>query len=358
MTTAGLAVATLALTLTACGAANEGQLAGAKKDSLSGTINGAGSSAQEAAQAAWRSSFQTANPDTTINYNPSGSGAGVEQFVAGGVDFAASDSALNPDKGQIEAAKKRCGADAIEVPNYVSPIAIVYNLPGVKDLRLDAKTAAGIFAGKVTNWDDPAIKATNPDAKLPPSRIAPVHRSDSSGTTANFTDYLHAAGQGAWTSDPSSDWPLKSGEAASGTSGVVAAVKGGAGTIGYVDNSQASGLAVAKIKVGTDFVGPSAEGAAAALEASPLVPGRPASDLAVAVDRTIQAQGAYPLMLTSYLIACPSYPADKVKLVKGFLAQAISVEGQQQAATAAGSAPLPATLQEKAAALIDAISEA
>jgi phosphate transport system substrate-binding protein len=355
---AAVAAAALALTVSACGAANEGQLAGAKQDGLSGTVNGAGSSAQQAAQAAWRTAFQQANAGATVNYNPTGSGAGVEQFLAGGLDFAASDAALDPDKGQIEAAKKRCGADAIEVPDYVSPIAIVYNLSGVKDLRLDPRTVAGIFAGTLTSWDDPAIKAANPDADLPHTRIAPVHRSDSSGTTENFTDYLHAAGQGAWASEPSGDWPLRSGEAASGTSGVVAAVKGGAGTIGYVDNSQAAGLQVARIKVGGSYVAPSAAGAAAALDASPLVEGRPDSDLAVAVDRTTEVSGAYPLMLTSYLIACPTYPAPRVALVKGYLAHAISTEGQQQAAKAAGSAPLPAELQAKAAALIDAISEA
>ena len=350
-----MAVVALALTLSACGAANETQLTSKKGAGLTGTLNGAGSSAQQAAQAAWRTSFQGSNPSVTVNYNPTGSGAGVEQFLAGGLDFAGSDAALDQTKGQIEAAKKRCAADAIEVPNYVSPIAVVYNVPGLDDLQLDAATISRIFAGQISTWDDPAIRASNPGKDLPSSRITPVHRSDSSGTTENFTDYLHAASQGAWTAEPSSDWPLKSGEAASGTSGVVAAVKAGTGAIGYVDNSQAAGLDVARVKVGTSFVKPSPQGAAAALDASPLVKGRPASDLAVAVDRTTDVEGAYPLMLTSYLIACPTYPAAKAELVKGYLAHAISAEGQQEAATAAGSAPLPAALQKKAATLIDSI---
>jgi phosphate transport system substrate-binding protein len=136
---------------------------------------------------------------------------------------------------------------------------------------------------------------------------------------------------------------------------MVAAVRAGAGAIAYVDNSQAAGLEVVQIRVGSSFVAPSARGAAAALDASPLVKGRPVSDLAVAVDRTTRADGAYPLMLTSYLIACPTYPAAKAQLVRGYLAHAISAEGQQDAAQAAGSAPLPAKLQEKAAALIDSI---
>jgi phosphate transport system substrate-binding protein len=353
--TAGLTVVALGLTVSACGAANEAQLVSRQGESLSGTLNGAGSSAQQAAQESWRAGFQRANPSVTVNYNPTGSGAGVEQFLAGGVDFAGSDAALDPLQGEIEAAKKRCKADAIEVPDYVSPIAIVYNLPGVNNLKLDAKTISGIFAGTITSWDDPAIQATNGDATLPGSRITPVHRSDSSGTTENFTDYLHAAGEGAWSADPSGEWPLKSGEGASGTSGMVAAVKAGTGAIAYADNSQTAGLDVAKVKVGRSFVAPSAKGAAMALDASPLVKGRPASDLAVAVDRTTEADGAYPLMLTSYLIACPTYPAAKAPLVKGYLAHTISTEGQQEAARAAGSAPLPAKLREKAAALIDGI---
>jgi phosphate transport system substrate-binding protein len=354
--TAGLALVALGLTVSACGAANETELASQKSQSLSGTLNGAGSSAQQAAQEAWRAGFQKANPSVTVNYNPTGSGAGVEQFLAGGVDFAGSDAALDPMQGQIEAARKRCRSDPIEVPDYVSPIAIVYNLPGVHHLRLDARTISRIFAGRITRWDDPAIEATNDGAQLPGSRITPVHRSDSSGTTENVTDYLHAAGQGAWTADPSGDWPLKSGEGASGTSGMVAAVKAGTGAIAYVDNSQAAGLDVAKLEVGSSFVAPSAEGAATALDASPLVKGRPASDLAVAVDRTTRADGAYPLMLTSYLIACPTYPAAKADLVRGYLAHAVSAEGQHGAAHAAGSAPLPARLQHKAAALVGSIT--
>ena len=148
---------------------------------------------------AWRASFQKQNSGATVNYDPAGSGAGVEKFNAGGIDFAGSDSALDAEKGEVAAAKKNCGADAIEVPNYVSPIAVVFNLEGVSDLQLSPKTIAGIFDGKIKTWDDAAIKADNPDAKLPSTKIDPVHRSDESGTTKNFTDYLEKAGDGAWT---------------------------------------------------------------------------------------------------------------------------------------------------------------
>lgn len=350
----GVAALALGLAVSACGAGNE---SGSSSDSsLSGTLKGAGSSAQESAMDAWRAGFQKDNSGVTVNYDPSGSGAGVEQFNAGALDFAGSDAALDPEKGEVDAAKQRCGANALEVPDYVSPIAVAYNLDGVDQLNLSAKTISAIFDGKITTWDDPAIKADNPDAKLPSTKISPVHRSDESGTTKNFTDYLEKAGEGAWSHPADKVWPIKSGEAANGTSGVIAAIKAGAGSIGYADESQVGDLSVASIKVGDAFVAPSAEGAAKALEVSPVDDTRTEGDLAIKVDRTTTEAGAYPLMLTSYLIACPTYDKDKADLVKGFLKYVVSTNGQQEAADNAGSAPLPSTLQQKAEQIIDTIS--
>lgn len=350
----GVAALALGLALSACGAGNETD--SNSDSSLSGTLKGAGSSAQESAMDAWRAGFQTDNPDVTVNYDPSGSGAGVEQFNAGAIDFAGSDAALDPSKGEVDAAKARCGANALEVPDYVSPIAVVYNLAGVDHLNLSAKTISQIFNGTVTTWDDPAIKSDNPGAKLPATAITPVHRSDESGTTKNFTDYLAQAGEGAWKSPADKVWPLKSGEAANGTSGVIAAVKAGAGSVGYADESQVGDLSTASIKVGDAFVAPSAEGAAKALAVSPEDDTRTKGDLAIKVDRTTAEAGAYPLMLTSYLIACPTYAGDKADLVKGFLTYVVSTKGQQEAAANAGSAPLPDELQKKAESIIDSIS--
>jgi len=350
----GVAALALGLAVSACGAGNE---SGSTSDSsLSGTLKGAGSSAQESAMDAWRAGFQKDNSGVTVNYDPSGSGAGVEQFNAGAIDFAGSDAALDPTKGEVDAAKKRCGANALEVPDYVSPIAVAYNLDGVDKLNLSAKTIGQIFDGKITKWDDPAIKAENPDAKLPSSAITPVHRSDESGTTKNFTDYLAQAGEGGWPHPADKVWPISSGEAANGTSGVIAAIKSGAGSIGYADESQVGDLKTASIKVGDAYVAPSADGAAKALEVSPLDTTRTEGDLAVKVDRTTTEAGAYPLMLTSYLIACPTYSGDKANLVKSFLKYIVSTEGQQEAASNAGSAPLPDSLQQKAEKIIDSIS--
>jgi phosphate transport system substrate-binding protein len=353
------ALVALSMGLTACAAGNESS--GSSSDSssggakLSGTLNGAGSSAQEAAQGAWQSGFQTANSDVTVNYDPVGSGGGREQFLAGGVDFAGSDSYLADD--ELAKSKTTCnGQTAIEVPDYVSPIAIVYNLAGVDKLQLSAKTAAGIFSGKITKWNDPAIKADNPGATLPGDHITPVHRSDESGTSANFTDWLSKAGEGAWTAEPDSVWPIKGGEGAQGTSGVIDAVKNGKGTIGYADDSQAGDLSKASIKVGSAYVAPSADGAAKVLDLSKRVSGRASNDMAMDIDRTTTESGAYPLLLASYLIACPTYK-DKAKadLVKGYLSYIVSSDGQAAAAKTAGSAPLSSSLAQEASAAVGKI---
>ncbi|MBY9074946.1 phosphate ABC transporter substrate-binding protein PstS [Nocardioides sp. WL0053] len=356
----GIAVLTLGLGLTGCAAGNEeaSTNSAATVEGASGTLNGAGASSQEAAMAAWQAGFQTANPEVTVNYDPVGSGGGREQFIAGGVEFAGSDSYLDDEEGELSGAKKRClNEDPIEVPNYVSPIAVVYNLEGVDNLQLSAPVIAEIFDGKITKWNDPKIAAENPDADLPAETITPVHRADDSGTTDNFTDYLSQAGEGAWPHEPEGLWPTKGGEAASGTSGLVAAVKNGTGTIGYADASQAGDLGVASVKVGEEYVQPTPEAAAKVLEVSPPVEGRAEVDMAFELDRKTTEAGAYPVVLTSYLIACQTYESkDEADLVKGFLTYVVGDEGQQAAAETAGSAPLPASLQEKALGIVEKIS--
>ncbi|MGZ4456938.1 MAG: phosphate ABC transporter substrate-binding protein PstS [Nocardioides sp.] len=351
-------IAVVALALTGCSAANDSGSSNSGSGSLSGTLNGGGSSAQESAQAAWRAGFQSQNSGVTVNYDPVGSGTGRENFISGAYKFAGSDSALSTDGGELDKAKQTCnGEDPIEVPAYVSPIAVVYNLSGVDSLNLSADVIAEIFSGKITKWNDPAIAKENPGAKLPSTTITPVHRSDDSGTTKNFTDYLSKAGGGKWTAEPDSIWPTQGGEAAEGTSGLVASVKSGDGTIGYADESQAGDLGIAAIKVGSEYTKPSAEGAAKVLANSPRTPGRPAVDMSIDVDRTTTESGAYPLMLTSYLIACQHYAsASDAALVKGFLSYAVSTEGQQAAAQQAGSAPLDAKLQQEAASIVSKIA--
>lgn len=349
---------TAALAFAGCGDDTSSDTAADSSDApkVSGTINGAGSSAQEAAQQAWTAGFQGSNPDATITYDPVGSGGGREQFVAGGTDFGGSDAALEDD--ELTGAQKRCGGpdNLIEIPAYVSPIAVIYNLEGVDKLQLSPDTLAKIFAGDITKWDDAAIKADNPDATLPATAIAPVHRSDESGTTENFTDYLGKAAPDSWTEEASGDWPTKGGEAAQGTSGVVDAVKSGSGTIGYADASQAGDLGVADIKVGEAFVGPTAEAAAKILEESKETEDAGKFVFTYTLNRTTDADGTYPIVLVSYLLGCTKYDdAAKSAVVKGYFGYVVSADGQTKSAETAGSAPLSDAIRTLVTPAVDAI---
>jgi phosphate transport system substrate-binding protein len=367
-TTTRAAVATAALAgslaLAACGASNEGgnddassQGSGSSSSApkLSGTLSGQGSSAQQAAMQAWQAGFNASQPGVTVNYDPAGSGAGRKGFIAGAVPFAGSDAALTTD--EIGQAAAQCSADDIyELPVYVSAIAVVYNLDGVKDLQLAPATLAKVFAGQITKWNDPAIKADNPNATLPDQAITPVHRGDDSGTTTNFTDYLNKTAGDVWTNPAKGTWPVQGGEAATGTSGVIAAVKAGKGAIGYADESQAGGLGIAKVKVGSGFVAPSAKGAAASVANSPRVTGRGQYDLAVQINRTTTSADEYPVVLVSYHIGCVTQK-DKATAdnLKAFESYVVSDEGQQAAAKNAGSSPLTAEVRTSAQKAIDAI---
>jgi phosphate transport system substrate-binding protein len=344
-----------AFALSGCAAVNErgGVTTGS---ALAGTLNGAGSSAQQAAMQGWTAGFATEQPNVTVNYDPVGSGGGREQFLAGGVTFAGSDAAL--DEEELEQAAERCGEQGVfELPNYISAIAVVFNIQGVGELNLSPDVIARIFDGQITRWTDPAIATDNPGAVLPDLAVTPVHRSDKSGTTENFTEYLAAAGGGAWPHEPDGEWPVGGGEAASGNSGVVAAVGGGNGTVGYADVSQAGELGVAKIRVGEEFVAPSPEGAAAVVEGSPLQEGRGKYDFAIEVERTTTDPAEYPLVLVSYHIGCLAYSSqEEVGALAEFLDYVISEQGQLAAAETAGSAPITNTLRGQAMTAIDAIT--
>lgn len=352
------ATAAIALIMSACGAGNEGGGGDADVESdLEGTLNGAGASAQDAAVASWRAGFQTTNPDVTVNYDAIGSGGGREQFFEGGVDFAGTDSIVSEE--EFADATERCGEDGlIEVPSYVSPIAVIFNVDGVDQLNLSPETIGSIFAGDITTWDDDAIAEDNPDADLPSTSITPVHRSDASGTTENFTDYLSQASDGSWTEEVSDEWPFSSGEGAQGTSGVVDAVTRGDGAIGYADASQAGDLSTAAIQVGEDFVEYSPEAASAALDASDRVEDRPSDkSIAFELDRTTTEEGAYPLILVSYILACETYDDEnQADLVRNWLLYLTSQEGQEASAEGAGSAPISSDLSDEIAEIAEQIS--
>ncbi|TRY18599.1 phosphate ABC transporter substrate-binding protein PstS [Tessaracoccus rhinocerotis] len=322
---------------------------------VEGNLTGIGSSAMNVAQTNWIAGFQTANPGATVLYSPDGSGAGRDAFMGGGADFAGSDRAFKPEEN-VAGAFALCTPESIayDLPVYISPIAVIFNVEGVSDLNLTPAVLAGIFAGDITNWNDPAIAELNEGATLPDLAITAVHRSDDSGTTENFTDYLNKAAGDVWTNEADGEWPIEGGEAAKGTSGVVAAVTNGVGTIGYADASQAGDLSVALVGNEGEFFGPTAADAAAAVEASPVEEGREEHDLALEIDRN--APG-YPIVLVAYAMACADYADDeKAALVKSYLSYIAGPEGQEVAAEGAGSAPLSEKLGSQVLAAIDAIS--
>jgi phosphate transport system substrate-binding protein len=350
---------TAALALSSC-AANEGGTTDSgdagSESTLSGNLVGAGSSAMDAAQQAWIAEFQNANPDVTIDYDPSGSGAGRDTFLEGASGYAGSDRAFN-DEEVAAGGFAACAPDStiIQLPLYISPIAVIFNLEGVDSLNLDPATIAGIFAGSITNWNDPAIAATNEGVELPDQAITPVHRSDDSGTTENFTDYLAQAAPEVWTYEADGVWPFEGGEAAQGTSGVVDAVTNGTGTIGYADASRAGDLGTVAVQVGDEYLEYSPEAAAAIVDVSPFVEGRPDGDLSLELDRTPD-EAAYPIVLVAYSIACQQYEdSATAELVKSYFSYIASAEGQDVAAENAGSAPISDTLREQAVAAIDSI---
>jgi phosphate transport system substrate-binding protein len=225
----------------------------------------------------------------------------------------------------------------------------------VTDLQLSPDTLAGIFKQEITKWNDPAIAADNPDATLPDTDITPVNRSDDSGTTANFTDYLSQTAPDTWTFPADDTVPVKGGEAAEGTSGVVEAVTQGDGTIGYADASQAGDLGIASIKVGSDYVAPSPEGATASVdESKESVEGKYV--FSYAINRTTTNTSAYPLVLVSYDAACTAYDDSSTgAIVNGYLNYVISAEGQDAAASNAGSAPISDKLRQQIQPAVDAI---
>lgn len=359
-------VSASALALSACGSDDpvdtggngdgNGNGAPSAVEGLSGSIAGAGASSQESAQKAWMASFQSVNADVTLAYDPVGSGGGVEQFLQGASDFGGTDAALTTE--ELEQSKEVCGpGGAIDIPLYISPIAVIFNLEGVDSLNMSPATIAGIFDQKITKWNDPAIVEENPDADLPDLDINPVNRSDESGTTENFLEYLTATAGDAWPHEVSGDWPVGGGQSAQGTSGVVQTVSGGNGTIGYADASQAGDLGTVAVKVGEEYVPYSPEGAAKVVDASPELKNRPEHDVAFELDRNTTEAGAYPVVLVSYMMACTTYEdATKADIVKAYLSYIASADGQQVAADNAGAAPISDTLRQQVQASIDAIN--
>ncbi|MEO3826984.1 phosphate ABC transporter substrate-binding protein PstS [Actinomadura sp. B10D3] len=350
-----------ALALSACGSDNNttASASGAPSgdiDCAKAGVNAAGSSAQKNAIEEWTKLYASTCAGANLNYNPSGSGAGIQAFTSGQVAFAGSDSALKPE--EATAARKRCqGSSALNLPMVVGPVAVVYNLQGVDGLKLSPETLASVFSGKIKNWNDPAIAKENAGAKLPGDPIKPIYRSDESGTTDNFTNYLHTTAPKIWTWEKAKKWPSSTGQGAPKSDGVTSQVKSTAGSISYVEMSYAENnkLQTAHVKNGAgEFTALSPDSASKAV-AGAKVAGT-GNDVALEIDYATKEPGAYPIVLVTYEIACEKgLPAEQAAFVKSFLTYTSSADGQK-ILTGQGYAPLPPNVLTKVQASVKALS--
>ncbi len=306
------------------------------------TLSGAGATFPATIVQEWIKQYRSLAPGVTVNYQAIGSGAGIQQLTSRTVDFAGSDVPL---KDSEVAATGGPGA-VVQVPWTAGGVAVEYNLPGVEGLRLRPATLAGIFAGGITRWNDSAIKADNPDASLPGSGIQVVHRSDGSGTTQVFTDYLKAVAPEVWTFPSGKDWPSgTAGTGAKGSDGVTAAVKQSVGAIGYAEPSYPKqallGVATVRNEAGR-FLGPEANAVSAALAAATVN-----ADGTLKLNFAPVSPEAYPISSPSYLMFYRTAPDPaKDAALKHFAAWALT-DGQDLA-EGLDYAPLPEPVQAAA----------
>jgi phosphate transport system substrate-binding protein len=367
LTTAS-ATAIAGLTLTGCGSDNNAPAAGTTAAGTTATMAGSadcagknaltaeGSTAQQNAIAVFNQIWGQVCPGKNLSYNPTGSGAGITQFIAKTVDFAGSDSALA--KEQVEQAAARCGGNpAWNLPMVFGPVALAYNVEGVDKLVVSGDVLAKIFSGAITTWNDPAIAALNSGATLPDTKITPIYRSDSSGTTDNFQKYLVAAAPGSWTKGAGKEFQGGAGEGAQKSAGVVQAVQSTPGAIGYVEKGFAdqAKLAVAQIDTGVGAVELTNDSAKAAIDGAKFA--GTGNDLALDLNSLYATKepGAYPLVLATYEVVCSKgYDADTAAAVKSFLKTA--ADQGQAGLSDAGYIPLPDKFKERLVTAVDAIS--
>ena len=361
------ATAIAALTLAGCGSDNNAGTAettgtGTGTASASGECGGKnevtaeGSTAQQNAIAVFNQVWGQVCPGKNLSYNPTGSGAGREQFIAKQVDFAGSDSPLKDE--QIQQAADRCGGNpAWHLPLVFGPIAMAYNIEGVDKLVLNGDVLGKIFQGQVTKWNDPAIAGLNAGATLPDTVITPIYRSDSSGTTDNFQKYLTAAAPQSWTKGAGSEFQGGAGEGAQKSAGVVQAVQATPGSIGYVEKgfAEQAGVPFAQIDSGAGAVELTDESAGKAIDAAKFA--AEGNDLVLDLNSLYGTKeaGAYPLVLATYEIVCSKgYDAETAEAVKSFLT--VAANQGQEGLSEAGYIPLPDTFKERLVGSIDAIS--
>lgn len=346
--TVGIAAAAI-LALGACGSSGGSGGSGSGSGGGGGgqSISGSGSTFQADMQQEWSSKFTAAK----VSYNPIGSSSGQQQLSQGSVDFAGSDVTLDPTlKSGVQ---KTCGGPSLTVPVTAGGVAIIYNLPGVSTLKLDANTVAKIFQGQITKWNDPAIKSLNSGVNLPSTTITPYHRSDGSGTTAVLSAWLTDQAKGTWKlgSDKELNWPKGAGQGAQGSSGVTQGVQQTSGGITYAEQSYVKGsLKAAEIKNAQgQFVPSSPQTVSKSIGSGYTSSGSNGGTL------TFSKMTGYPISTVSYIIACKKYPnASTGKSVKAYLNYIVN--SGQSFAPQLGFAPLPSNLVTSDKQLINQMS--
>jgi phosphate transport system substrate-binding protein len=349
-TTATIAAVGSALLLAACSSSSTPPSSSTSSGAtaLSGTINGSGSTFQLVYQQAAIQAFKSVQSGMTVNYSGVGSGTGRTNLAAGTVNFAGSDSPipaadLSTFKGTV-----------LYFPVVIGPITLSYNLSSLsKPLRLTPTVVADIFQAKITKWNDPAIAAINPGVTLPSTPITLAVRSDSSGTTQNFSLFLMDAVPSVWTLGSSStiNWPSTA-RAASGNGGVAQVIKSTPGAIGYVDyaDAKASGLSFASVQNKSgDYIAPSPTSASAAAAGVTVMP-----NLTFAA---AWASGAtsYPITYQSWvLVYAKQANANDAKLLQAYIGYLIG-DGQKLLPSL-GYAPLPTSIDSSAKAQLSKIT--
>jgi phosphate transport system substrate-binding protein len=351
-TMAGTALVAATLFLAACSSGNasspSASASGSGGSKLSGTLNGSGSSFQLAFQQQAIQQFKQVQPNMTVNYGGGGSGKGRTDLASGVVNFAGSDSTIPPE----ETANFK-GKTVLYFPDVIGPITISYNLSGVSKLQLSAPVIANIFQGKIKKWNDAAIKADNPGASLPGTPIVIARRSDSSGTTSNFSKFLVEAAGSTWKLGTGStiNWPATS-RGGNGNAGVAQVVKSTPGAVGYVDyaDAKASGLSYASVKnQAGQYIAPSPASASAAASQASVKP-----DLTFSA---IWAPGAnsYPITYQSWVLVYQTQPnANDAKMLQAYIGYLVGPA--QQTLNSLGYAALPSSLQQQAKAQLSKIS--
>jgi phosphate transport system substrate-binding protein len=331
-----VAVLALTLSLVACGSKDE-----------SVKLQGAGASFPAPLYLKWFKSYSGSKPNVQVDYQSVGSGSGVKSFIDRTVDFAASDAAMKPD----EIAKVNTGV--VLLPMTAGSIVLAHSLKDIPNLKLSRDAYVGIFSGKITKWNDPAIASANPDAKLPDAPINVVVRADSSGTTNVFTRHLSAVSKEFEQNvgiNNMPNWPV--GTRSKGNEGITASLMTTPGSIGYIEygyaQSQKLPMAILQNKSG-NYVAPTTASAAAALASGQM----PADLIAWISDP--EAKDAYPIVTYTWMLFYKKYDNQaKAKALRDLINYGLT-DGQKES-EALGYVPLPAEVVSKVKAVAETIS--